>query len=180
MMRLQWTVEEFDALGEHGFFSADDRVELIGGELVPMSPKGNRHEVVRGQFGQWLTRNLPVDFNVYIEPGWRAGPTHYIEPDILVFPNTMGLDQLLGPDVLLIIEIANSSLSYDAGRKAKIYAALGVRDYWVLNAITLETRIHRAPAGETYGHVSDHAQDETLTPELLPDLAVCLGALGIG
>lgn len=177
--RLAWTVEEFDSLAEHGFFTEDDRIELIGGELVPMSPKGNRHEVIRGELGQWLTRKLPAEVNVYIEPGWRADPTHYLEPDILIFPDSHGLGDLPASEVLLIIEIAHSSLSYDSGRKAKIYAALGVREYWVVNAKTLETIVHLEPSAEGYGKVSTHGPGETVAPMALPQLAVTMGALKI-
>lgn len=178
--RLAWTVEEFDSLAEHGFFTEDDRIELIGGELVPMSPKGNRHEVIRGELGQWLARKLPAEINVYIEPGWRADPTYYLEPDILIFPDSHGLGELPASEVLLVIEVAHSSLSYDTGRKAKTYASLGVREYWVVNAKTLETIVHLTPGLEGYGSVSTHAPSETLSPHALPALTVSLGALKIG
>jgi Uma2 family endonuclease len=178
--RLAWTVEEFDSLAEHGFFTEDDRIELIGGELVPMSPKGNRHEIVRGGLGQWLTRRLPAEINVYIEPGWRADAAHYLEPDVLIFPDSHGLGDLPASEVLLIVEVAHSSLSYDTGRKAKTYAALGVREYWVVNAKTLETIVHLEPGAEGYGSVSTYAPSETLAPLALPALTVCLGTLKIG
>ena len=177
--RLAWTVEQFENLAEHGFFTEDDRIELIGGELVPMSPKGNRHEVVRGELGQWLTRKLPAEINVYIEPGWRADATHYLEPDIIVFPNSSSLEGLSSADVLLLVEIAHSSLSYDSGRKAKTYAALGVREYWVVNAKTLETIVHLEPGAEGYGKVSTFGPNETIAPLALPGLNVSLGALKI-
>ena len=177
--RIMWTVEDFESLAEHGFFAHDDRIELIGGELVPMPPKGNRHETVRGELGQWLSRKVPDGIKVYIETGWRADQSHYLEPDIIVFPASANLDALPAAEVLLIIEVSHSSLRYDLDRKSKIYAALGVREYWVVNALTLETRVHRGPSGEAYGAVSDHAKDETLVPELLPALAVNLGALKV-
>ncbi len=177
--RLAWTVEEFENLAEHGFFTEDDRIELIGGELVPMSPKGNRHEVVRGDLALWLSRNVSPSIKVYVEPGWRADPTNYLEPDILIFPDSHGLGVLPASEVLLIVEVAHSSLSYDTGRKAKTYATLGVREYWVVNAKTLETIVHLELSAEGYGKVSTHGPGETLAPLALPALAVSLGALKI-
>ena len=82
--------------------------------------------------------------------------------------------------MLLAVEIADSSLSYDRGRKAKLYAELGVRDYWVINAVTLETRIFRDPSPEGYVTMIDVAADATLTPLLLPALALSLRSLDLG
>lgn len=178
--RLKWTVEEFDALAEHGFFTENDRVELIGGEFVPMSPKGNRHEVVRGELGRWISDHLPKDIKIYFEPGWRADPNNYFEPDIVIFPAQIGLENLSGPDILLIIEIAVSSLSFDLELKAKIYAGLGVREYWVVDAKTLETMVHLEPGAQGYGKVASVAPSETLAPLALPALTVSLGALKVG
>jgi Uma2 family endonuclease len=178
--RLAWTVEEFDSLAEHGFFTEDDRIELIGGELVPMSPKGNRHEVVRGDLALWLSRNVTSDIKVYVEPGWRADATNYLEPDILIFPDSHSLGELPASEVLLVVEVAHSSLAYDTGRKAKIYARLGVREYWVVNAKSLETIVHLEPSAEGYGKIATHAASETVAPLALPALTVSLGALKIG
>ena len=83
--RLRWTLDEFERLGELGIFTEEDRIELIDGELVPMSPKGNRHEVVRTAILNWLRRNLPDEFDLCVEPGWRAAGS-YCEPDFLVGP----------------------------------------------------------------------------------------------
>ncbi len=178
--RLAWTVEEFDSLAEHGFLTEDDRIELIGGELVPMSPKGNRHEVVRGDLALWFSRNVSLNTKVYVEPGWRADLTNYLEPDILIFPDSLGLGELPGSEVLLVVEVAHSSLAYDTGHKAKTYARLGVREYWVVNAKTLETIVHLEPGAEGYGKVSTFGPSKTLAPLALPDLTVSLGALKIG
>jgi Uma2 family endonuclease len=178
--RLKWTVDEFDSLGALGYFTEDDRIELIGGELVPMSPKGNRHEIVRSDLGRWLSDHLPKDIKIYFEPGWRADPTHYLEPDILIFPGSISLDGLPPSDVLLIVEMAHSSLAYDSRVKAKIYASLGVREYWVVNAQTLETTAYLEPAAEGYGKVSAAGPADALAPEALPALIVRLGDLKLG
>ena len=177
--RLSWSVEEFDKLGELGFFTENDRIELIGGELLPMSPKGNRHEVVRGELALRLARALPADIKVYVEPGWRADASHYFEPDILVFPESRSLGTLAAPDVLLLIEVAHSSSKYDLELKAKVFSSLGVREYWVVNAKTLETTVHLEPGEQGYRDVSNHGPNEMLVARALPELGVQLGALKI-
>jgi hypothetical protein len=74
--RFRWTLAEFERLGELGILAEEDRIELIEGELVPMSPKGNHHEVVRGAILNWLRRNLADEYDLHVEPGWRAAGSH--------------------------------------------------------------------------------------------------------
>jgi Uma2 family endonuclease len=80
---------------------------------------------------------------------------------------------------MLIVEVADSSLEYDLLSKAPLYASLGLPDYWVVNASTLVTSIHRNPAPAGYPDPRKAAPDELLEPLLAPQLAVRLSALGI-
>lgn len=175
--RLRWTLAEFERLTEFGILTEDDRIELIGGELVPMSPKGNRHEVVRGAFLNWLRRNLADEFDFHAEPGWRAGGANYIEPDFLVGPAGCNPTSVLPADVILVIEIAHSSLRFDTTSKARGYASLGVREYWVVNAETLTTRVYRKPTAQGYDSVVEASPDDQLTSSILPSLTLKLADL---
>jgi Uma2 family endonuclease len=172
--RLRWALVEFERLTELGILTEDDRIELIGGELVPMSPKGNRHEVVRGALLNWLRRNLVDAFDFHAEPGWRAGGADYIEPDFLIGPAGCNPTSVSPLDVALIIEIAHSSLQFDTTSKAKGYASLGVREYWVVDAETLTTRVHREPRAQGYDSVVEVAPGETLTSRAVPSLLLKL------
>ena len=69
--RLRWTLAEFDRLAELGILTEDDRIELIGGELVPMSPKGNRHENVKDPSQQLDVPQAAAGFAAGVELGWR-------------------------------------------------------------------------------------------------------------
>ena len=177
--RLRWTLDEFERLTELGVFSEDDRIELIGGELVPMSPKGNRHEVVRGALHTWLRRHLPEEFDYHVESGWRADGTEYMEPDFLVGPAGCSPTMVAPEDVVLVIEVAFSSLRFDLTAKARRYASMGVREYWVVDAKTLVTNIHREPTGVEYAKVTEVSPGETLAPLFAPTLAVKLSELPI-
>src|SRR3990172_6493372 len=107
-----------------------------------MSPKGNRHEIVRGALHNWLRRNLPDEFDYHAEPGWRAAG-NYCEPDFLIGPTGCNPTSVLPRDVVLLIEVAHWSLKTDTTAKASLYASAGVRDYWVINARTLATKVCR-------------------------------------
>ena len=177
--RLRWTLAEFERLGELGIFTEDDRVELIGGELVPMSPKGNRHEVVRGAILNWLRRNLPGEFDLHVEPGWRVDG-NYCEPDFLIGPVGCNPTSVNPKNVVLLIEVAHHSLKFDTTTKAGMYAALGVRDYWIVNARTLATKVHREPAAKGFGSIADVKPVKALVPLLLPSLSLRPSDLAIG
>jgi Uma2 family endonuclease len=176
--RLRWTLAEFERLGELGIFKEDDRIELIGGELVPMSPKGNRHELVRSAILNWLRRNLPDELDLHVEPGWRAAG-NYCEPDFLIGPICSSPTSVRANEVALLIEVAHWSLKFDTTVKASLYAAAGVRDYWVVNARTLATKVHRAPSMKGYGSVVDVRASKALTPLVVPSLALRLADLAI-
>ncbi len=178
--RLKWSLARFEQLIELGVFTKHDRLELIGGELVPMSAKGNRHEVVRDEIHQWLSDNRPKGVRHSIEIGWRPDGETYIEPDILIFPSVFKANTVPAAEVLLLIEVADSSLSYDAGRKAMLYASLGVREYWVVNAKTLETRVYRTPVAAIYGEVTSVGCDKLLESALAAGVAFRLADLDLG
>jgi Uma2 family endonuclease len=175
--RLRWTLAEFDRLTELGIFTEDDRIELIGGELVPMSPKGNRHENVKALLTDWMYRRLPSGLMLTVELGWRPDDNTYLEPDILIFNSAPNPGRVPPSEVLLAIEIAVSSLAYDTGRKSQVYAGLGVPEYWVIDATTLTTRIHREPSAEGYRRIEQAARAENLVPLLVDPVAVTLADL---
>ncbi len=181
--RLRWTLAEFERLSELGFFGGIDRererLELVDGELLPMQAKGGRHEWVRLKLQKHLTLALGAAFDVLSVPGWRPGGELYLEPDILVCGSGSRPTEVRPADVLLVIELADSRLGYDKGLKAHIYATLGVREYWVVDANTLDTTVHLSPSAEGYANVTTLPASATLSPTLLPALAVSLGGLGI-
>jgi Uma2 family endonuclease len=178
--RMRWTLAEFERLIEVGILTEEDRVELIQGELVPMAPKGNRHELVRDEIMNWIIRRLPETLRLSSEIGWRPPDADtYVEPDLLICPRSFKGVTVPPTEVLLAIEVAHSSLRFDSTTKATLYAALGVRDYWVVDAQTLTTRVHREPSAGGYASVVEVPPRETLVPLLAAALAVRLGALDL-
>jgi Uma2 family endonuclease len=179
MLRRRFTVAEIEAMVARGIIAEDERIELIGGEVVPMSAKGARHEIIRNELAFHWARRCPPTLRVASETPLRLAPDEFVEPDVLVYPQSTRLPDVRGDTVLLVVEIADSSLGYDLNDKASLYASHGVREYWVIDARTLATRIHRQPSASGYGDVSEVAADATLTPEAALDLAICLNDLDL-
>jgi len=177
--RWRWTAAEIEQMTAAGYFHEDDRFELLGGEIVPMSPKGRRHEIVRLKLGYRFTRLASEDVFVAAEPQFNLGPDTYLVPDLLVHPNAIATPDVRGSDALLVVEVAETSLAYDLKTKATLYAAHGVPEYWVINASTLVTTVHTQPSGNAYASAPEIARDKLLVPTLVPSLAISLDTLGL-
>jgi Uma2 family endonuclease len=177
--RWRWTVAEIEQLAVAGYFSGYDRFELLGGEIVPMSPKGRRHEILRHELGYRFTRLAPEEIFVAQEGQFNLSADTYLVPDVLVHPRAIVTPDVRGDDALLVVEIAETSLAYDLKTKTTLYASYGVREYWVINAATLVTAVHREPSGTHYASVQEIAPDTPLVPSLAKPLTLALNTLGL-
>jgi Uma2 family endonuclease len=166
--RRRFTIAEVEAMVAAGVMEEDERVELIGGELVPMSPKGNHHEVVKTALLRRWYRLAPDHIDLTPETTFRLSEDTYLEPDVVIYPRANGLRGLTGANVLLVVEIADSSLRYDTGRKAALYASFGIRELWVIDAVRLTTRVFREPAADGYRNAQDFSPTDQLAPLIAP------------
>jgi len=177
--RWRWTVAEIERVAAAGLFADRDKFELVGGEMVPMSPRGRRHESIRVELSYRWSRTVSENVMVAAEPQFNLDADTYLNPEILVHPRTTATYDLRGPEALLVVEIADSSLSYDLKVKSSLYAANGVPEYWVINAMTLQTTVHRQPSEKGYAASEVFPASASLVPLLLPELAIALDELGL-
>ncbi len=177
MPRRRFTVAELEAMVAAGILDEDERIELIGGEVVPMSPKGNHHEIMKVALALFWAGRLPDSLRFATETTFRLTPDTYLEPDFVFYDKPTGIRGLKAETAHLVVEIADSSYAYDVGRKAALYASFGIKELWVIHAVRLETRIHRQPSPEGYRDIIDLAPDQALVPVFAPELAVKLSEL---
>jgi Uma2 family endonuclease len=175
--RRKFTVAEVERMTRKGLFLEDERFELIEGEIIPMSPKGNWHENVKQQLIEHFTDRRGKTYRIIPETTFRLSKMTFIEPDFLVYPADVAIGGITGANVLLAVEVADSSLAYDLRRKPMLYAHFGIRELWVIDARKRETTIHLDPADDAYRSVAAHGPDARLTPSLAPELAVTLADL---
>ena len=177
--RWRWTLAQFERRIELGIIDTDDKVELIDGEIVPMAAKETAHENVRGALLDWLVDHLPKYVRFREELGWRADGATYCEPDFLIFARGVkDVSRIPAAQVLLAIEISDTTLRKDLRTKAALYARLGVREYWVVNALTLDTHVHRDPVEGRYNSRHKIAKSKRLAASLVPEIALRLGDVG--
>jgi len=166
---------EYDRLVALGVF-ADEKVELLYGQLVAMSPQGNPHAYVVSRLNRLLLPALLDRAEVRIQSPMAASEVSEPEPDVGVYPPG---DYLVDHpnQALLLIEVADSSLRKDGGIKARLYAEAGVPEYWVVDVSRRVVHVHRQPLRGTYAKVTRHGQTDTLRPVRLPGIAVPVAAI---
>lgn len=171
------TVADVDAMIKAGLMSEDDRVELIEGVLVELASKNISHERAKNLLGNALNLGTKGEVILAYETTLRLSTHTYVEPDIVVVDKSVGFEGLNGETALLVVEVAESSLAYDRDTKAPLYAAYGVRDYWLVNLVKNTIVVHRDPAPDGYETRSTHRFDEPLSPLFRPDLSFKLAEL---
>jgi Uma2 family endonuclease len=145
-----------------------------------MSPKGARQEWIKIELNRFFQWAAPQYLTVAPETTLRLDASTFVEPDFCVFRRDLDLERLDGPAALLAVEVADSSLAYDKGRKIGVYAAYGVSEVWVVDAIRATVWIHRQLGARGYAEIIEAPASALLTPMLAPELSVCLADLGVG
>ena len=167
--RWRFTVADVEAMVEAGILDEDERVELIRGELVPMSPKGSRHEVLKVALNRHWLKLCPDEVQIAQETTFRLSADTYLEPDFMLYPSDVGLVGIKGENVLLVVEVGDTSTRYDRGRKARLYAQFGIRELWAIDAAKMTARVFRGPSEEGYRETADFSAADAMTPALAPE-----------
>ena len=169
--RKRFTVEEYHRMGEAGILHEDDRVELIDGEIIEMSPIGKHHAACVKRLIAHLTEQIgrrailgaqdPLQLSNYSEP----------QPDITVLKfreDYYAERHPIPDDTLLLIEVADTTLAYDRGVKLPRYASTGVPEVWIVNLPDDVIEVYRQPGTSGYGGTQLARRGEVLT---LPGIA---------
>ena len=169
------TAEQYQRMGETGILNEDDHVELLEGELYAMSPIGSWHNSRVNRFNRQLTAGVGDRAIVQVQGSFRLSSNAEPEPDILVlrFRSDFYETALPGPeDVLLLIEVAETSLAYDRDFKLPLYAAAGIPDAWLLNHDAMRLEIYREPHNGAYRSVTFVERGGSVAPLAFPDLTI--------
>lgn len=163
---------EYDQLVELGVF-VNEKIELLQGGLVPMSPQGSRHAFIVQVLNRHLTRQLGERAWVRVQLPFAASDISEPEPDIAVMPPGDYYSQH-PTRALLVIEVADTSMREDRDLKSPIYAAAGVPEFWLIDVNAQTVTVYRNPDGGTWTEMKRHNRDETLALSSFPDVTVAL------
>ncbi|HET6756404.1 MAG TPA: Uma2 family endonuclease [Burkholderiales bacterium] len=168
--RRHFTVTEYYRMGEAGIFSEDDRVELIQGDIVEMSPIGIRHASCVDRLAKLLQQQVGQQCIVRVQNPVRLNELSEPQPDIALLKQRDDFYATRHPlpeDVLLIVEVAETSAGFDRKMKAPLYAAAGIPELWIIDLIAGLIEIHSQPLGGSYQWVSKIVRGEMLVSNAL-------------
>jgi len=160
-------------MGEAGILRDDERVELIYGEVVEMNPIGSRHAACVKELTWILSKQLGDGFRVDVQNPVRLDGGLEPQPDLAVVRARDYRGSLPTPeDVLLLIEVADTSLAYDRGVKLTTYAEAGIREVWIVDLMGGSIERHTGVFGEGYRFTVRAGRGEELRSEALPGLSL--------
>jgi len=176
--RHRLDVDDFYRMAEAGILGENQRVELIGGDLIDMAPTGQGHAGTVSR----LTRDLVLAGDgraiVWSQSSIRLDRYNVPQPDLAILryrEDFYATGEPPGPaDVLLLIEVANSSLAFDRTVKLPLYARSGIAEVWIVDVQRGILEAHRNPAGDGYTDTSTHRPGDKLTLLLAPDIVIPL------
>jgi len=169
------SVDAFHRMGETGILRPAERVELIDGEIIDMSPIGAMHAAIVDLLARHFGRRAGESIFIRCQNPLRLDDVSEPEPDIAILRPRADFYTTGHPgpaDVLLVVEVADTSLAYDLGVKVPLYARHGIPEVWVIDATTRRTRVFREPvgsggagqsAGSGYAHEASLEADELLS-----------------
>jgi Uma2 family endonuclease len=176
----RWTVDEYHRMIAAGILTPRDRVELLDGHIIEMVPQEPPHASTTSSLGNdfvllfagkaWVRQQLPITIAPSSEP----------EPDIAVVkidPKRYRDRHPVPEEVYLLIEVADSSLTYDRDRKAQVYAKAHIPEYWVIDVNQRQVLVFRKPQGEVYQVKQVLAITDSIAPAAFPEIVIKLSNL---
>jgi Uma2 family endonuclease len=176
----RFTVDQYFGLVEAGLLAEDDRVELLEGVVVSMSPRTARHDAAVCRVHETLRSGMGDRAVVRVQCTLVLPPHRAPEPDVAVVPGTLRQYDTKHPTMaLLVVEVADASLPQDRITKARMYAAAGVPEYWILNLRDDQIEVHLVPdpTAGVYREVRVARAGDELVPALLPGVRVAVADL---
>jgi Uma2 family endonuclease len=161
---------ELDQLGIFG----EQRVELIDGEIIPMPPPNPPHAILVMELGDSLSRVLHSVAKVSIQNPLRLSinkdSKHLLVPDLMVLERKVYFDHPKPEDIYLLIEVSDSSLLDDRGKKLSLYAQHHIKEYWIINLASRQIEVYSEPKENDYLSRQTHALTDHFALGQFPDM----------
>ena len=175
----RFTVEDFARMGEAGVFPEDARVELLDGQIIEMNPIGIPHAGTVKALNRLFSKLVGDRAIVSIQDPAVLGDFSEPQPDVMLLRPREDSYRTAHPearDVLLLIEVADTTVRLDRGLKASIYARAGIQEYWIVDVRRRAVEVYRDPTGDAYRLVEEH-RDGPVSPAALPGIELDVGEI---
>lgn len=177
LLRRRFTVDEYYRMAQAGILHEDDRVELLEGEIVEMAPNGSRHQATVDRLNRLFSESVGEVAVVRVQ-----GPIHLAEdsepqPDLSLLQKRADFYETAHPgptEVLLLVEVCDSSADYDRQVKAPLYARYNIAEVWLVDCEAGVVEVYRGPTAQGYLEVSRLERGQRLAPKALPQLELAV------
>jgi hypothetical protein len=181
LVRRSFTVEEYHRMAQAGILSEDDRVELIDGEILKMAPIGSRHAgAVKRLLDKFIHLQAAGKVLLSVQDPVRLGEHSEPQPDLMLLrprPDFYASSHPGPQDVLLLVEVAETSATYDREGKLPLYARAGIPEVWLIDLSEEQIEIYRHPFPQGYQEVQHVRRGERVAPSALPDVFLPVEAI---
>lgn len=180
MQKVLFNISDYHKMAEAGIFLEGDRVELIEGEIVRMNPIGSRHAACVRRIDALFNGAEDLGAIVSVQSPVLLPDLSEPEPDVALLRHREDFYAEGHPepgDVLLLIEVSDTTLDYDRNTKLPLYARFGIPETWIVDLSSSTVETYSRPLESTYRDITLVGSGETLSPKMVPSLALDAGAL---
>jgi len=173
LLRRRFTADEYQRMGQVGILSEDDRLELLEGEIVEMAPIGSRHQATVDRLNKLFSSRAADEAMVRVQGPVRLGEDSEPQPDLILLRRRSDFYAAAHPgpdDVLLLVEVSDSSIEYDREVKVPLYARHGIVEVWLVGLEAGVVEVYRGPTAQGYQEVSEIQRGQRLSSEAFPQL----------
>lgn len=177
LVHYRFTRAEYHRMVEAGILHEDSPVELIEGEILEMSPIGRRHKAVVDRCTRAFTQRVGDRAIVRVQSSVVLSDRCEPQPDLVLLrprDDFYAESDETPADVLLIVEVADSSEGYDRQVKAPLYARYGIPELWIVNLVRDHVAVYRAPTPDGYATTQIARRDDRIEPLLLPGVSIAV------
>ena len=173
LLRRRFTADEYHRMGQAGILGEDDRLELLEGEIVEMAPIGSRHQATVNRLTELFSRGVTERATVSVQGPARLGEGSEPQPDVTLLRRRADFYASAHPgpgDVLLLVEVSDTSIEYDREVKLPLYARYGIAEVWLVGLEAGIVEVYRGPTARGYEEESRSRRGQNISPEAFPRL----------
>lgn len=173
VLRRRFTADEYHRMSDSGILTEDDRVELIEGEIAEMAPIGSRHQACVDRLNELFSRHMAQRAVVRVQGPVRLGEHSEPQPDLALLqrrPDFYAASHPHPQDILLVVEVADTSADYDREVKLPIYSRYGIPEVWLIDLQDESVLVFREPSTKGYESAQTLRRRSVFSPQAFPDL----------
>lgn len=180
LVRHRFTVEDYERMVRTGILTEEDRVELLEGEIIQMSPIGERHASCVKRLNRLLAQRLGDRAIVSVQDPIRLDDDSEPQPDLAILRPKADFYASGHPrpgDILFLIEVADTTQEKDRGVKIPLYARAGIPEVWLMDLEQARVEVYGQPERDRYGEVRSFTREKRLSPRAFADTEIPVGEI---